>query len=97
MTAVADQPNVSGGRKKIKPLKGNGPMDDPNDPIYHDVPDAERGGKGIMARHARNQARLDEVHGQRLHCEHGCYVGHNRALAYRCPRCPEGQAANGSA
>lgn len=24
-----------------------------------------------------------------LFCEHGSYVGFQRALAYRCPRCPE--------
>ena len=26
---------------------------------------------------------------QRLFCEHGVYVGYQRALAYYCPRCPE--------
>ena len=84
---------IGGPRKPQAAYKSNGPIDDRSDPVYHDT-SGEKAEKAIMGRHARWQAKqTGDVH----HCEHGHYVGYNRALANRCPRCPEGKAANGSA
>lgn len=60
-------------------------LDDPNDPIRHGTSQPER---AMIARSREWLDRQEPVHQARF-CEHGSYVGHNRTLAYRCPRCPE--------
>lgn len=71
----------------------SGPLDDKNDPVYHGL-SGDKAEKMIMDRHARWESKAEDTLANR-HCEHGQYVGYNRALANRCPRCPEGKAAQG--
>lgn len=62
-------------------------LDDPNDPIRHDM-GGEDAIRAIIKRSLAWVVGQDLVHQARF-CEHGSYVGFQRALAFLCPRCPE--------
>ena len=60
---------------------------DDRDPIYADI----GGPRGDLARirRLRRWISQQDAYTQSLFCEHGYYTGYKRALAYRCPDCPE--------
>ena len=62
-------------------------FDDPADVARHGTAKEEDILAAITGRFLRH-GRLNPDCAQ-YRCEHGCYVGHRRALAYRCPFCPE--------
>ncbi len=63
-------------------------LDDEHDPIVHDVGSIEAARPGIVRRSLSHVATLDPEDAAR-YCEHGSYVGFQRALAFKCPMCRE--------
>lgn len=67
----------------------NDRLHDPNDEVRaHEGKEGEEAIQAIIKRLRGWVDRQPPEVAVRF-CEHGCYVGYKRALAYRCEMCPE--------
>lgn len=67
--------------------KGRHPVDDERANWHHGTTDPDQVYQSYLNTHKKWLAYWPELEDK--FCEHGKYVGGNRALAYMCPFCPE--------